>query len=230
MVMVAVGLGLLIAALVPPILGCIIWVRRDLEVLFIQAVPVGPKLWIMSRMLQMSGPIQVHLANFLGLMLHVLGVIALSWRVRNQTAAMRWMGMILRGLVVIGMMYWLALACRASAGKMNSNDIKSPILVGVAVLDIACIVLSGLIIAGIARRGGYTRISKWSMLLMIAQAGGLSLLYAGIYMSNEVEPVLRPSLGLHAAGGSGLTIISIWLMFKLAGAARAVRMGMLDSD
>lgn len=229
LVMVAIGLALLIVSSVSQIVGHMIWVRREHEVILIQAASVGPKLWIMVRGLQMGIPTQLNIANFIGLVLHALGVIALTWRTVNQSRAMRRLGVILRVTAVVAVIYWLAMALRASAGKMNS-DIKSPMLGWVAVLDVACIVLGGSIISGIARRGGYRRGAKWIMLLMIVQASGLLLLYGGIYIMDQVEKVIWLSLVLHAAGGSGLTIISIWLIFRLAGAARAVRAGVLIND
>jgi len=226
MLIVAAGLGLMIASMVPQIVGHILWWRRDYDVVLTLAAPVGPKLWIMIRMLQMGIAPAARVAALAGLMLHVLGVGALNWPLRNQTRAMRRMGMILRILLIIGRIDWIVLALRLPVGASRANNIRSPIVAWVTVLDVACIVLTGLVIAGVTKRGGYKRVAKVIVLLMVVQAAGLLLLFSAIYVVNQARPTLLwPSLLLHAAGGLGLTIISIWLIYKLAGAVRAVRAG-----
>jgi hypothetical protein len=230
MLMVASGLGLLIVSVLPQVAAEVFWVRRDFEVIWLQAPAGGPKLWIMIRMLQMGIPTAANVAASLGLLLHLLAVSVLTWPVVNQTRAMRRMGIGLRALVIIGMLYWLALAVWVGRSKTNANDIKWPALAWVTVLDEAGVLLTGWFIAGVARRGGYRRIAKVIETLTVVQAAGLGLLFVGIYIANRVEDVLWSSLLLHAAGGAGLTIISIWLIFKLAGVARATRTNVLEND
>jgi ammonia channel protein AmtB len=68
------------------------------------------------------------------------------------------------------------------------------------------------------------------IIFMVVQASGLSLLFGGIYIRKGMTPLLWPSLLMHAAGGIGLTITGIWLMFKLIRTARGMRTGMLIKD
>lgn len=223
MLIVAVGLALLTASFIPPIVGVLVWLRHDREICLIETGLAGPKLWIMIRMLQMGVDLPVDLSNLLSLLLQVAGVTALTWRVRDQGKASRRMGLVLRSLLVIGMLYWLAFGLKWLPAAVRFNDIQSGGLLLATMLDVSCIVLTGFIIAGISRRGGYKRAAKWILVTTIVQAGGLSFLFSGIYIMNNVNHVLWLSLLTHAAGGVALTITGIWLMIKLLRGVQRVR-------
>jgi len=134
------------------------------------------------------------------------------------------------GMAAIGMIYWVMIALHWWPVGSIGQDIKSPALAVVTLPELGCLALTNLLMAGIAYRGGHTRIARLVRVLMVVQGAGLLLLFSGIYLFNRVEPLIWPSLLLHAAGGSALTIISIWLMSRLAGAAKAVRAGVLLND
>jgi len=219
----------LIVAFCLAILGGFLLVPQNHQVVLIEIGPAGPKLWIMTRMLQMGVGMPANLFSFASLLVHGLGVVALSWPVRRESAARGRMRIALVGMAAIGLIYWLVIALGVSKGRI-SDDVKSPALACATLPDLVCVVLANLLIAGIAYRGGHTRIGRSVHVLSVVQGGGLLLLFSAIYFRNSVAALGWPSLLLHAAGGSGLTIIALWLIVKLAGAAKAVRAGVLLND
>jgi hypothetical protein len=184
----------------------------------------GPKLWILLRELQVTYPVAVTIANSISLVLQLMGVFALTWPTANQGSKARRMGVALRALMVIALVYWLAFVFKWVPSSALVNEVRSAALSWVMVLDVSCIALSGLIMGSISRRGGYRRVAIFIELAALVQAGGAALLFAGIYLLRRLEqPYIWTSLLMHAAGGVALTITGMWLMIKLLRGSQKVR-------
>jgi hypothetical protein len=194
------------------------------EVLLLTAAPTGAKLWILTRFLQLDFSTTVKMMGLAVLLVHILGVLAITKRIPPSSPRDRWLRISLRTLLLSTPIFWLIYSWSPPPFRRFSDDIHSHTMMALTVFDVLCVILTNLVIAAISSRGGFKRLAICILLLMALQGAGLSLLFFAIYFTDSVTTLVWPALIMHGAAGLALSLITLFLIYKLLSAARRLRL------
>ena len=176
------------------------------------AGPGGPKIWLLSDLLRASNNIW----PLLSIAFYMLGVLGIMWPERVGIMGLAGLGRLIAAIMAVATMVFAILCIRAGQDSARLAAIGYyDVLPWLIFFDMAAMVLVNMRIAGVAHRGGFHRVAKFTGALMVAQVIGMLMLLAALNVFHDATTLTWTAAGVYAFGGAGVALVSLFLVLAL---------------